>query len=153
MAKAQTPEVTTTPVVQNKMALIMQKRQALKQAQEDLDAEEQELLKNDRPDTLALVKQIISTFKFKPVELFPELRKKQPQKAASKAPVEYKYYDPESGAKWAGRGATPEPFASALKDIKGAVNRKAAVAKWLVSDSNPLPAPMTKSPNAGVAMS
>lgn len=52
-------------------------------------------------EALATVKQLISTFGFTAQQVFP-------WKPEEKKKVEAKYYDPESGATWTGRGKPPK---------------------------------------------
>lgn len=56
---------------------------------------------NESKEALAEIKQLIDTFGFTAQEVFP-------WKPEEKKKVQAKYYDPESGAVWTGRGKPPK---------------------------------------------
>lgn len=71
-------------------------------AQRDaLDQHIENVRQTESKEALAKVKELISTYGFTAQQVFPW----QPA-AKKKAPA--KYYDPESGASWSGRGKPPK---------------------------------------------
>ena len=67
----------------------------------ELDKRIEEARNTESKEALATVKQLIETFGFTMQQVFP-------WKPEEKKKVEAKYYDPESGASWSGRGKPPK---------------------------------------------
>lgn len=67
----------------------------------DLDKRIEEARNTEAKEALTTIKQLIATFGFTAQQVFPW----QPE---GKKKVEAKYYDPESGASWSGRGKPPK---------------------------------------------
>ena len=65
-----------------------------------LDKRIEEARSTEAKEALATVKQLIATFGFTSQQVFP-------WKPEEKKKVEARYYDPESGATWTGRGKPP----------------------------------------------
>ncbi|EFI63387.1 MULTISPECIES: H-NS family nucleoid-associated regulatory protein [Comamonas] len=66
-----------------------------------LDKRIEEARSTEAKEALATVKQLIATFGFTSQQVFP-------WKPEEKKKVEARYYDPESGATWTGRGKPPK---------------------------------------------
>lgn len=66
-----------------------------------LDKRIEEAHQTEAKEALATIKQLIETFGFTSQQVFP-------WKPEEKKKVEAKYYDPESGASWSGRGKPPK---------------------------------------------
>ena len=67
----------------------------------ELDKRIEAVRDTEAKDALATIKQLIDTFGFTVQQVFP-------WKPEEKKKVEAKYYDPESGASWSGRGKPPK---------------------------------------------
>ena len=67
----------------------------------ELDKRIEQLRGNESKEALATIKQLIDTFGFTAQQVFP-------WKPEEKKKVQAKYYDPESGATWTGRGKAPK---------------------------------------------
>lgn len=67
----------------------------------ELDKRIEEMRHTEAKEALATIKQLIETFGFTSQQVFP-------WKPEEKKKVEAKYYDPESGASWSGRGKPPK---------------------------------------------
>ncbi len=67
----------------------------------ELDKRIEEVRHTESKEALVTVKQLIETFGFTMQQVFP-------WKPEEKKKVEAKYYDPESGASWSGRGKPPK---------------------------------------------
>ena len=67
----------------------------------ELDKRIEEAHHTESKEALATVKQLIATFGFTVQQVFP-------WKPEEKKKAEAKYYDPESGASWSGRGKPPK---------------------------------------------
>ena len=66
-----------------------------------LDQRIKNIRETEAKQALAQIKDLITTFGFTAQEVFP-------WKPDVKKPVAAKYYDPESGASWSGRGKPPK---------------------------------------------
>ena len=67
----------------------------------ELDQRIEELRDTEAKEALVTIKQLIDTFGFTVQQVFP-------WKPEEKKKAEAKYYDPESGASWSGRGKPPK---------------------------------------------
>lgn len=67
----------------------------------ELDKRIEEARHTEAKEALATIKQLIDTFGFTVQQVFP-------WKPEEKKKAEAKYYDPESGASWSGRGKPPK---------------------------------------------
>ncbi|QXZ09842.1 H-NS histone family protein [Comamonas sp. Y33R10-2] len=67
----------------------------------ELDKRIEEMRDIEAKEALVTIKQLIETFGFTSQQVFP-------WKPEEKKKVEAKYYDPESGASWTGRGKPPK---------------------------------------------
>lgn len=67
----------------------------------ELDKRIEEMRHTEAKEALATIKELIATFGFTSQQVFP-------WKPEEKKKVEAKYYDPESGASWTGRGKPPK---------------------------------------------
>ncbi|MEQ6433585.1 H-NS histone family protein [Comamonas sp. w2-DMI] len=76
----------------------------------ELDKRIEQARHAEAKEALATVKQLISTFGFTAQQVFP-------WKPEEKKRVEAKYYDPESGATWTGRGKPPKWIEGKNRDL------------------------------------
>ncbi|WP_120966305.1 H-NS histone family protein [Comamonas sp. lk] len=67
----------------------------------ELDKRIEQARNSESKEALATIKQLIDTFGFTAQQVFP-------WKPEEKKKVQAKYYDPESGAVWTGRGKAPK---------------------------------------------
>ena len=67
-----------------------------------MDATLKSMERDERSDALAQIHGLIAQFNFLPFEVFPR------KSDAPKAKVPAKYYDPDSGQSWSGRGKPPQ---------------------------------------------
>ena len=75
--------------------------QELMARKNELDKRIEEARHTEAKEALNSIKQLIDTFGFTVQQVFP-------WKPDEKKKVEAKYYDPESGASWSGRGKPPK---------------------------------------------
>ena len=75
--------------------------QELMARKNELDKRIEEVRDTEAKEALATIKQLIDTFGFTVQQVFP-------WKPEEKKKAEAKYYDPESGASWSGRGKPPK---------------------------------------------
>ena len=66
-----------------------------------MDAALKRMERDERSDALVQIHALIAQFNFLPFEVFPR------KTDAPKAKVPAKYYDPDSGQSWSGRGKPP----------------------------------------------
>lgn len=69
--------------------------------QKELDKRIEDARHTESKEALSTIKELIATFGFTAQEVFP-------WKPEEKKKVEAKYYDPESGSTWSGRGKPPK---------------------------------------------
>lgn len=79
----------------------MPSSQELKAKKDALDKLIEEARLAEAKEALATIKELIQTFGFTSQQVFP-------WKPEEKKKVEAKYYDPESGSTWSGRGKPPK---------------------------------------------
>lgn len=79
----------------------MKKYQELLALKKELDERIEEARRQEQDKALTTIKQLVSTFGFTLQQVFP-----LPQPSKKKAAA--KYYDPDSGKSWTGRGIAPK---------------------------------------------